>query len=73
MRTAVCRSPEHVRLLAANVDIREDMGSEVFIHFAIAAPPVRGEDIRAAVGEEALEATRRRAQPSSRAAASSAA
>jgi ABC-type sugar transport system ATPase subunit len=48
-------SPE--RRIAANVDIREDMGAEVFVHFGVAAPSVRGEDIRAAVGEEAIAAT----------------
>jgi multiple sugar transport system ATP-binding protein len=41
----------------ASVDIREDMGSEVFVHFAVGAPPVRQEDVAAAVGEEAIEAT----------------
>jgi multiple sugar transport system ATP-binding protein len=45
------------RRLSAVVDIREDMGAEVFVHFGVAAPPVRGEDIRAAVGDEAIEAT----------------
>jgi multiple sugar transport system ATP-binding protein len=45
------------RRFAATVDIREDMGSEVFVHFAVDAPPVRGEDIKAAVGEDAIEAT----------------
>jgi multiple sugar transport system ATP-binding protein len=45
------------RRLSAVVDIREDMGAEVFVHFGVAAPPVRGEDVRAAVGDEALEAT----------------
>jgi multiple sugar transport system ATP-binding protein len=45
------------RRIAAQVDIREDMGAEVFVHFGVAAPAVRGEDIRAAVGEEAIEAT----------------
>jgi multiple sugar transport system ATP-binding protein len=45
------------RRLSATVDIREDMGAEVFVHFALAAPPVRGEDIRAAVGDDELEAT----------------
>jgi multiple sugar transport system ATP-binding protein len=43
--------------LSAVIDIREDMGSEVFVHFAVDAPPVRGEDVKAAVGEEAIEAT----------------
>jgi multiple sugar transport system ATP-binding protein len=43
--------------IAAAVDIREDLGSEVLIHFGIGAPPVRGEDVAAAVGAEAIEAT----------------
>jgi multiple sugar transport system ATP-binding protein len=43
------------RRLSAQVDIREDMGSEVFIHFEVAGKPVRGEDVKAAVGEEAIE------------------
>jgi len=43
------------RRLSAVVDIREDMGSEVFAHFAVSGKPVRGEDVRAAVGEEAAE------------------
>ncbi|HYY04901.1 MAG TPA: sn-glycerol-3-phosphate ABC transporter ATP-binding protein UgpC [Gaiellaceae bacterium] len=47
--------PEDRRLLAV-VDIREDMGSEVFVHFGVGARAVRGEDVKAAVGEEALEA-----------------
>jgi multiple sugar transport system ATP-binding protein len=41
------------RRLSALVDIREDMGSEVYIHFGVAGKAVRGEDVRAAVGEEA--------------------
>jgi multiple sugar transport system ATP-binding protein len=45
------------RRISAQVDIREDMGAEVFVHFGVAAPSVRGEDIRAAVGEEAIAAT----------------
>jgi multiple sugar transport system ATP-binding protein len=45
------------RRLSAVVDIREDMGSEVFVHFGVDAPPVRGEDVKAAVGEEAIAAT----------------
>ena len=43
------------RRLSAEVDIREDMGSEVYIHFGVAGKAVRGEDVRAAVGEEAAE------------------
>src|SRR5919204_1685094 len=42
------------RRLRAVVDIREDMGSEVFLHFAAGGPPVRGEDVQAAVGEETI-------------------
>jgi multiple sugar transport system ATP-binding protein len=41
--------------LSAVVDIREDMGSEVFAHFGVDAKAVRGEDVKAAVGEEAAE------------------
>ena len=33
------------------------MGSEVFVHFGVGAPPVRQEEVVAAVGEEAAEAT----------------
>jgi multiple sugar transport system ATP-binding protein len=52
----VTGAPED-RRFSAVVDIREDMGSEVFLHFAVDAPPVRGEDIKAAVGEDTIEAT----------------
>jgi multiple sugar transport system ATP-binding protein len=45
------------RCLSAVVDIREDLGSEVFVHFRVDAPALRGEDVRAAVGEEGLVAT----------------
>jgi multiple sugar transport system ATP-binding protein len=48
--------------ISAVVDIREDMGSEILVHFGVAAPPVRGEDIKAAVGAEALEATAEQAR-----------
>ncbi|HLB18108.1 MAG TPA: sn-glycerol-3-phosphate ABC transporter ATP-binding protein UgpC [Gaiellaceae bacterium] len=41
--------------LSAKVDIREDMGSEVFIHFGVAGKAVRGADVKAAVGEDAAE------------------
>jgi multiple sugar transport system ATP-binding protein len=44
------------RRISAAVDIREDMGSEVFIHFAVGGRPVRGEDVEAAVGADALDA-----------------
>jgi multiple sugar transport system ATP-binding protein len=48
--------------ISAVVDIREDMGSEVFVHFGVAAPPVRGKDVEAAVGAEAVEATAEQAR-----------
>jgi multiple sugar transport system ATP-binding protein len=41
--------------VSAVVDIREDMGSEVFVHFRIGGKAVLGEDVKAAVGEEAAE------------------
>jgi multiple sugar transport system ATP-binding protein len=44
------------RRIASVVDIREDMGSEVLVHFGVGAAPVRGEDVAAAVGAEAIEA-----------------
>ena len=50
------------RRLAATVDIREDMGSEVFVHFGSGGRPVRGEDVAAAVGTEAIEATQKQAK-----------
>jgi multiple sugar transport system ATP-binding protein len=43
------------RRLSAVVDIREDMGSEVFAHFAVSGKAVRGADVKAAVGKEAAE------------------
>ena len=47
-------APANHRLRAV-VDIREDMGSEVFVHFAAGGPPVRGEDVKAAMGVETVE------------------
>jgi multiple sugar transport system ATP-binding protein len=49
------------RLGGAVVDIREDMGSEVFVHFGSGGRPVRGEDVAAAIGEDAIEATEQQA------------
>ena len=45
------------RRIQATVDIREDMGSELFMHFGVGARPVVGEDVKAALGEDSLEAT----------------
>ena len=44
------------RRLRAVVDIREDMGSEVFLHFSVVAPPVRSGDVEAAMEHETMEA-----------------
>jgi multiple sugar transport system ATP-binding protein len=44
--------------LSAVVDIREDMGSEVYVHFDPGAHMVPGEDVKAAVGEDAAEVKR---------------
>jgi multiple sugar transport system ATP-binding protein len=41
-------------VLDVTVDIREDMGSEVFLHFAVDAPPVTTEELKEIVGDEAL-------------------
>ncbi len=50
------------RRLSATIDIREDMGSEVLVHFGVGVPPVRSEDVRAAVGTEAAEAVEAQAR-----------
>jgi multiple sugar transport system ATP-binding protein len=47
-------APEGRRVKAV-VDIREDMGSEVFVHFGMGGKNVYSEDVKAAVGEEAAE------------------
>jgi multiple sugar transport system ATP-binding protein len=41
--------------ISAPVDIREDMGSEVFVHFAVGGRPVHGEDVKAAVGVDTVD------------------
>ena len=48
--------------ISAVVDIREDMGSEVFLHFGVDAPPVRGKDVQAAIGADSVEATAEQAR-----------
>jgi multiple sugar transport system ATP-binding protein len=44
------------RRLRVRVDIKEDMGAEVYLHFASDAPTVQTEELREIVGDEALEA-----------------
>ena len=58
--------PEDIRLaggqaaagstLDVTVDIREDMGAEVFLHFSVDAPAVTAEALKEMAGEEAAEA-----------------
>src|SRR5579864_1513729 len=38
------------------VDIREDMGAEVYLHFAVDAPPIATPEVREVLGDEALAA-----------------
>src|SRR5262245_14600461 len=47
--------PDDARI-TVTIDIREDMGSEVFLHFALDAPGVTADELRELVGDEALEA-----------------
>ncbi len=42
--------------VSAVVDLREDMGSEVYLHFTVAAPPVRAQQLKEATEAEAIEA-----------------
>jgi multiple sugar transport system ATP-binding protein len=44
------------RTFEATLDIREDMGSEVYAHFPVAAKPVVTDEVRQALGEEAVQA-----------------
>jgi multiple sugar transport system ATP-binding protein len=61
-RLALGIRPEDIRSagggapLDITVDIREDMGAEVYLHFAVDAPPVQTEELREIVGDEALQA-----------------
>jgi multiple sugar transport system ATP-binding protein len=47
--------PDDARI-TVTVDIREDLGSEVFLHFALDAPGVKAEELRELVGDEAVQA-----------------
>jgi multiple sugar transport system ATP-binding protein len=61
-RVALGIRPEDIRSggegapLEVVVDIKEDMGAEVFLHFAVDAPTVKSDELREIVGDEALEA-----------------
>jgi multiple sugar transport system ATP-binding protein len=53
---AVVPSGHAAERIVVEVDIKEDMGAEVFLHFAVDAPPVKTEELAEVVGAEALEA-----------------
>ncbi len=57
----VAETPDDQRI-GVVVDIREDTGSEILFHFGVGAPPVRGEDVKAAIGAEAIEVTEEQAK-----------
>ena len=74
-KTRLSDAPAGSRL-PVTVDLREDMGSEIFLHFSVDAPHVATEDVRDAVeAEEAVAALEqqvaRRGRRSSRASAAS--
>jgi multiple sugar transport system ATP-binding protein len=48
--------PKDGRTIVALLDIREDMGSEVFGHFPVAAPPPIVDEVAEALGREAVAA-----------------
>jgi multiple sugar transport system ATP-binding protein len=52
---ALARRPVEQRF-TATVDIREDMGSEVYLHFSVEGRPVRSGEVEAALEHEAVEA-----------------
>ena len=52
----------------AQIDLREDMGSEIFLHFAVDAPPPRGDEVKEILEDETAakamaEQARRRGTP----------
>jgi multiple sugar transport system ATP-binding protein len=54
---AVASEDGEARRLPAVIDIREDLGSEIFVHFGVDAPPVTSADVAEAVEEAALLAS----------------
>jgi multiple sugar transport system ATP-binding protein len=61
-RVALGIRPEDIRAggggapLEITVDIKEDMGAEVYLHFAVDAPALKSDDLREILGTEALDA-----------------
>jgi multiple sugar transport system ATP-binding protein len=54
---AIAAADGEARRLPAVIDIREDLGSEIFVHFGVDAPPVTSADVAEAVEEAALLAS----------------
>jgi multiple sugar transport system ATP-binding protein len=54
---AIASEDGEARRLPAVIDIREDLGSEIFVHFGVDAPPVTSADVAEAVEEAALLAS----------------
>jgi multiple sugar transport system ATP-binding protein len=50
------------RTLDAVVDIREDMGSEIYLHFHVHAPPVTSDEVKEASEAEAIAAIEEEAE-----------
>jgi multiple sugar transport system ATP-binding protein len=44
------------RHIEVTLDIKEDMGHEIFLHFAVEAPSVKADELKEIMGGEALEA-----------------
>jgi multiple sugar transport system ATP-binding protein len=42
--------------LDVTIDIKEDMGHEIFLHFAVDASPVTADELKEIIGDEALAA-----------------
>jgi multiple sugar transport system ATP-binding protein len=67
LEDASLAAPGEGRALDVVTDIREDMGSEVYIHFGLQAEPVQSREVVEALEEEAVEAiadlARRRGVP----------
>jgi multiple sugar transport system ATP-binding protein len=50
---AVTSSAGDAPAIDAQVDIREDMGSEIYLHFSVDAPPVLSDEVRETLEEDA--------------------
>jgi len=59
---ALVRDAPAGQTLAVVTDIREDMGAEVFLHFAVHAQPVQASEVTEALEHEEFEALKERAR-----------